>query len=151
MQGTWIPSLVRGLRSYLNQNAPKNNFFFKSIQHTPRKERKDNCSHFFPWLWELHFSWWLSFSTSHSISPFLQPIPSFLRYLSLWWTYLFYTSKPIFASWPRLITATKTLNLFFPFSCLFSDTRHAKWLGGRPSSKSVEPLFSLVGRIPFFG
>ena len=69
MQGTWIPSLVRGLRSYLNQNAAKNKFFLKSIQHTPRKERKDNCSHFFPWLWELHFSWWLSFSTSHSIFP----------------------------------------------------------------------------------
>lgn len=30
---------------------------------------KDNCSCFFPWLWELHFSLRLSFSTSHSTFP----------------------------------------------------------------------------------
>ena len=150
MQGTWIPSLVRGLRSYLNQYAAKNKFFKKVYSiHQERKGKitalisspdYENFTSLDDFLFPLAILFFLYF----------QPIPSFLRDLSLWWTYLFYTSKPISASRPRLITATKTLNLFFSFSCLFSDTRHAKWLGGRPSSKSVEPLFSLVGRIPFF-
>ena len=48
---------------------PKINFIKKSIHYTPRKETKYNCSRFFPWLWELHFSLWLSFSTSHSTFP----------------------------------------------------------------------------------